>query len=296
MRTDVSTKPVLIAALGVALFSALDAIMKVISSEYPIAQATGMRYFAGAIAATIYYIGVGGSLPRTDAILRSIPRSLANLTAGACFFLAISRLHLVDAIVLTFLSPLFISFWGWILLRERLNCRGLATMLVGLVGVFVIVQGLGLDLQHRFDLVGFLAAISTAALYALSMVMTRSQSRRDPLPTLVLLPSILGSVFSALPMLVVWHPVATLHYLLLACVGAIGTAAYICLAWAYASSQVGRLSLLEYTGLIWGAAFGYIFFREMPSLSTVVGAVLIIGACLPAINSEPIKEEERNSS
>ena len=56
MRSDTSIKPVLVATLGVALFSMLDAMMKVITTTYPIAQATGMRYFAAALAATIFYL------------------------------------------------------------------------------------------------------------------------------------------------------------------------------------------------------------------------------------------------
>ena len=104
MRTDTSAKPVLIAALGVALFSVLDAMMKVITSTYPVAQSTGMRYCAGAIAATGFYLAVDGRWPSRDAILRSIPRAVANLIAGTCFFFALSRLSLVDTCLL-YTSP-----------------------------------------------------------------------------------------------------------------------------------------------------------------------------------------------
>lgn len=272
------------AGLGVALFSVLDAMMKEISISYPLAQSTGMRYFAGAIFAILYYSFSATQLPSRSAIVRSIPRTLANLIAGACFFLAISRLPLMDAVALTFLSPLFLAIWGCIFLREYVTKRTLIAIMIGLIGVFVIAQGQSINVQRSFDLLGFLAAISTAILYALSMVMTRSHSGKDALPTLVLLPSVLGTAFSAGPMIWVWQPVLLWHYLLLACVGLIGTFAYICLAWAYANSNVGRLGLLEYTGLIWGAFFGYFFFYEVPSVWTVVGAAMIIGACLPAFS------------
>ena len=47
---------------------------------------------------------------------------------------------------------------------------------------------------------------------------------------------------------------------------------------------MGRLGLMEYTGLIWAAVFGYFIFYEVPSASTLAGALLMVGACLPAFH------------
>jgi|KBSMisStaDraftv2_1062788.scaffolds.fasta_scaffold09729_6 S-adenosylmethionine uptake transporter len=284
MRSDTSAKPVLIAALGVALFSMLDAAMKVIASSYPIAQSTGMRYYAAALTATAFYMLAGGRWPTRDAILRSFPRTVANLVAGACFFLALSRLALVDAIVLTFLSPFFLAVWGWVFLREPLKKITLLAIIVGLVGVYMIARAQIAGVHHKLDLIGFLAAIVCAALYALSMVMTRDQSQKDSLPTLVLLPSVVGALLATPFMISTWRPVSLRHFELIACVGVFATAGYVCLAWAYRNSHVGRLGLMEYTGLIWATIFGYFVFHEVPSVETAAGALLIVGACLPAFH------------
>lgn len=282
MRSDTSVRPVVIAAVGVAFFSVLDAMMKVIASTYPLAQSTGMRYCAVAITATAFYVFASGEWPSREAIFRSIPRSIANLIAGACFFLAVSRLPLVDAITLTFLSPLFLALWGRIFLKEPLTKNMLAAMLVGLAGVFLIVRGQSAGVDHKFDPLGFGAAIATAALYALSMVITRGHSSKDSLPTLVLLPSVIGAVLAAPSMVLAWQPVSIWHYKLIACIGVFGTAGFICLAWAYSNSRVSRLGLLDYTGLIWALVLGYFFFYEVPSTWTLAGAFLIVGACMPA--------------
>lgn len=288
MRSDVSIKPVLMAALGVGLFSVLDAMMKVISSAYPLAQTTGMRFVAGSLVTTIYFIAVRGERPRLDQLWRAVPRALAALLAGTGFFLAINRLQLIDAITLTFLSPLFISLWGWILLKEPLRPQTLFAIILGLVGVIVIAEGQNSAGSHTFDLLGFAGAICCAAFYAFAMVMTRRQSTRDSLPTLLLLPSLIGSAVAIGPMVMVWQPVPLWHYGLLLCIGVAGAAAQLCLIWAYSRSKVGRLGLMDYTALIWGTFFGYVVFHETPSVSTLTGAALIIGACLPAFFSKPV--------
>lgn len=282
MRSDSSIRPVLVAAAGVAFFSVLDAMMKVIASTYPLAQSTGMRYCAVAIVATFFYVFASGEWPNQQAIIRSIPRSVANLLAGACFFLAVSRLPLVDAIALTFLSPLFLAIWAWIFLREPPTKGTFLAMFVGLAGVLLIMRGQSASIDHKFDPVGIGAAIATAALYALSMVMTRGHSSKDSLPTLVLLPSVIGAILAAPSMLWTWEPVSTWHYMIAACIGVFGTAGFICLAWAYSNSHVSRLGLLDYTGLIWAAVIGFFIFHEVPSVWTLAGALLIVAACMPA--------------
>lgn len=286
MRFDPSLRPVLAAALGVALFSGLDAMMKIIAGAYPLGQATGMRYVAGALVATAYYAFADGQIPTSGAIRRSLPRALANLAGGAFFFLALARLSLTDAVALTFLSPLFLAVWARILLREPLRPMILGAMAIGIVGVFVIARGQLTVRPQGLDPVGIAAALSCAASYALSMVLTRRQSREDGVPTLVLLPSLLGALVSAPFMLSSWQPPALFHLALLAIVGIAGTAGYLCLTWAYANARVARLGLLEYSGLLWAALFGYAIFSEIPPASTLIGTALILVACFPSFKRE----------
>jgi len=59
-------------------------------------------------------------------------------------------------------------------------------------------------------------------------------------------------------------------------------ASLMLMAWAYARAEAYRLAPVEYTGLIWAALFGAIFFGEEVALSTFVGAGLIVVGCLIA--------------
>jgi drug/metabolite transporter (DMT)-like permease len=281
LKNETTIRPVLVMSFGVFLFSVLDALMKIIATAYPVAQATGMRYVAGAVVAVCFYFSVERKLPEKSAVYRSLPRSLANLLAGACFFLAISRLPLVDAVTLTFLSPLFLSLWAWLILREAPKTGTIAAIIVGFVGVLVVARGQIGIATTGVDLVGFSAAIATPALYALSMVLARNDSAKDSVPVLVLLPSLVGTVLSAPFMIASWQSVSLWHYAVLLLVGVFGTAGYLCLTWAYSNARVERVGLLDYSGLLWGALFGYFLFNETPSISTICGAALIVGACVP---------------
>jgi S-adenosylmethionine uptake transporter len=54
------------------------------------------------------------------------------------------------------------------------------------------------------------------------------------------------------------------------------------MARAYAKAEAPRLAPLEYTALIWAAVLGYAVFGEIPTLATILGGALIIGAALIA--------------
>jgi len=49
---------------------------------------------------------------------------------------------------------------------------------------------------------------------------------------------------------------------------------------AYAKAKAQTLAPFEYTGLIWSALLGYVFFQEIPGWRVYAGAAIIIAACL----------------
>jgi S-adenosylmethionine uptake transporter len=59
-------------------------------------------------------------------------------------------------------------------------------------------------------------------------------------------------------------------------IGTIGVIAHTMLAHAFARLEAARVAPLQYVTLVWGVLFGFLFFREVPGLATVAGAVLIV--------------------
>ena len=51
------------------------------------------------------------------------------------------------------------------------------------------------------------------------------------------------------------------------------------LSWAYGRAEAQTLVPLEYSGFLWAALFGWLFFREAVTVPTLVGAALIVAAC-----------------
>jgi S-adenosylmethionine uptake transporter len=64
--------------------------------------------------------------------------------------------------------------------------------------------------------------------------------------------------------------------------GVLGVIGHVFMATAFAKAEAARLAPLEYTALIWAALFGYVAFAEVPTLATLAGGALIVGAALLA--------------
>jgi drug/metabolite transporter (DMT)-like permease len=287
VRTEDSLRPVVMAALGVAILSCMDAAMKEVSSAYPIGQVVGLRYASGAAFALLAFAILGGTRPTLEAVKRNLVRAVVILLTAVTFFTALARLPLAVAIALTFMAPLLMALLGRLILKEPIAARALAAIAIGFLGVIVIARGQQVSQSQSFDLLGISAALACAFFYALSLVLMRKQSAKDSALTIVTLSNILALALMSPIVAVQWQPPTLGHLGAFALAGLLGTCGHLCMAWAYSRAHAGRLGIMEYTAFLWGALFGYAFFAEVPTVWTFGGAAMIILACLLTAFARP---------
>jgi len=63
-----------------------------------------------------------------------------------------------------------------------------------------------------------------------------------------------------------------------------------------ARAEAKVLLPVEYTAFIWAALFGWLFFAEALTLSTVAGTVLIVSGCLLAARQYPRNAAEHGAA
>ena len=63
--------------------------------------------------------------------------------------------------------------------------------------------------------------------------------------------------------------------------------AALLLAWANARAEAQALVPVEYSGFLWAALFGWLFFAEAVSVPVIVGVVLIVVGCWIAAPRKP---------
>ena len=273
--------PVLRATAGIAVLSAMDAIIKGMAAHYPILQVTLLRFLCGTIVATGVVAVMRPGWPSRETVVANGLRSVIAVLTATTFFYALGQLPLAETLVLSFMAPTFVAVFGMLLLKEPVDRRIVGALAVGFAGTLVVALGGGDDGAARSS-TGVAAAFASAVLYALSVVLLRQRAQRDKFMHIVIFqnigPLLLVGPFGA----AAWQPVAAPHIAWFLLMGVLGVIGHVLLATAFAKAQAARLAPLEYTALIWAALIGYAVFGEVPTLATLGGGALIVGSALIA--------------
>ena len=277
--------PLGIATLGIALFSAMDAVMKGLALAIGAFNAVWWRMLVGLLLSTLLYAASRPSRPSRAAMRYHVIRGLVGSVMALTFFWGIARMPLAEAVALTFVAPLVSLYLAAVILREPVGKRAIVASLIGFAGVLVIVAARAGAPGDR-DLWGAASVLTSAMLYAYNIVVMRQQALlAKPLEIAFYQYLIIGGVLGLAAPFIADVP-SSAHWpdLLLAAVLAL--ISLMLLAWSYARAEAHRLAPVEYTALVWAALFGFAVFGEEVGVATLVGAALIVTGCLLAAGTK----------
>jgi drug/metabolite transporter (DMT)-like permease len=277
-RTSPSTAFVVgLAIIAEGLLTLMDAMIKSLAPRYSAIEIAFLRYAFGMIGAVVYAFATRPGWPTGEATIYNGVRAVLIVFTATTFFFALGKLSLADAIALSFISPALTAVLGVLLLSERLDWRIMIGLVGGFLGMLLIIGGkLGGAGFERGVLLGVIAVLLSAIGYSLNVIMLRHRATRDPLAQIILFQNVGPALILALPALWVWSTPPIADLLQFAVLGTIGVIAHTMLAHAFARVEAARLAPIGYVTLVWGVLFGFLFFAEVPSLATLMGAALIV--------------------
>ena len=273
--------PVFLAALGVLLFSLLDAVMKAQALAMGTYSAMFWRMAFGVFFALMLY-SPRRVRPISGEVLRiHILRAVITTLMTYLFFFSLTRIPLAQAIGLSFIAPIITLFLAAPLLGERIHSNAKIAAGLGFMGVAVVVGGELLSLDADSDLLGLSAVLLFALLYAFYLIVQRKHSLMARPIEIVFYQNIM--VFALLLMgapFFVTLPANAMQWggAAFAAVFAMGSLALMSMAYRRAEAQ--KLISIEYTAFIWAALLGWWFFAEGLTLQTLLGTLLIVVGCM----------------
>lgn len=201
-------------------------------------------------------------------------------------FYAISEIPLATATVLFFSAPIWTTLFAPLALGERVGPRRWSAVLVGFVGVLIVVRPGSVEIS-----LPVLAALGSSALFAAVLLMSRRVANRDG-PWATYLSSVAVTVALSLPVtLPIWHlPVSGYGWFLLAVVTLSSMIRNISDIQAYRVADASFLAPLSYLRLILIAVAAYVWFGEVPTVTTWIGGAVIIGAALYIARRETLQK------
>lgn len=281
--------------LGIFIFSTQDAIIKAVSGDYAVTQAIVIRSVVGFPILLLFVHWEGGLRKLLSRRFWALSfRGLILLVAYTSYYLAFPALPLAEAIVLFFTAPFLVTFLASPILGERITLKAVVALFIGFAGVLVILRP-GFGFVEPAALLSLLCAVS----YALAMLFARKLGVSEPASVMAFYQNAIYLLGAALMALVFhWagittteHPSIaflvrpwvwpdTLGFIMMAACGVIAAVAMSLLTHAYRTADASLVTVFEYTGLIWGPLWGYLFFAEVPPLTTFLGMLLIMAAGL----------------
>lgn len=274
--------PFAVCCLGVALFSVMDAVMKGLSLSIGLYNALFWRAVTGTLLGAVLMRATRRRWPAPAVMRIHLLRGVVVALMAALFFWALMRLPLAEAIALSFIAPLIALYLAALLLKETVGRQAILASLLGLVGVAIILSG---RLQGRYDadaLLGALATLASAVLFAWNLIIQRQQAQlASPVEVAFFQHLVMLGVFAlGAPFLLSVPPITAVPLVVLAAILAFTSLAT--LAWAYARAEAQRLIPVEYSAFLWASIVGWLAFGERVTLTTIAGAVLIVAGCLIA--------------
>lgn len=269
-------RPVVEAVLAIACLSFMDAVIKAAVATMPVVQVAFLRYVVGSIVMIAIVSIAKPGWPRPDTIRANAVRAVLVVVTATSFFYGLGVLPLAEALILSFLSPVFTAIFAVLLLGERLDLRIASALAAGFAGVLVIVLGGAEGRIGGGSVLGVAAILLSSVTYAASNVLLRARALRDPLLLIVLVQNVAPGCMLAVPAALLWQPLGTRQALLMLVIGLLGVAGHLLLARAYAAVEAVRLAPIDYTALLWAVLIGFTVFGEVPTVWAALGAVLIL--------------------
>ncbi|MFC6488000.1 DMT family transporter [Nitratireductor sp. GCM10026969] len=222
---------------------------------------------------------------RTERPVSHVLRGLVGVTAMALSFFGLTRLPLPDAITLNYAQPLLVVVFSALFIGEAVRIYRWSAVLVGFVGVVVIAWpkltlltgSTGLEAGQA---VGVIAILGGAAASAVAMLLVRRLVTTEKTATIVMWFSVTATVVSLFTIPFGWAPLTYWQFLALTGAGLCGGVAQILMTQCYRYAELSTIAPFEYTSMLLAIVVGYFAFGDIPTLYTLVGGLIVVGAGL----------------
>ncbi|OCP24748.1 MULTISPECIES: DMT family transporter [unclassified Ensifer] len=264
----------LLVVVAFAIFSATDAIVKVMASGLPAPQVTFLVTAAALVALLIQSFATGRSgrlIPRQPGL--ALWRALLLAIDTMLIHYAFAKLPLAEAYLIAFLTPILVAVLGFVFLRERLSAVGWVGVLIGFAGVTVALKpGVApLNLGHA-------AALGSAVLFALSLILLRRAKVAETDEALVgsllvvMTPVALGVAAASGGLL----PIDLADLGLAIAGGLLLLGGHALLVRAFRIGEASVVAPFQYSQIIWGCIYGVLLFSTPVELHMIAGAGIIM--------------------
>lgn len=266
---------------GFAAFSAVDAISKTLSNTHSLTQILFLSGLFACCFALLLARPLGGfGIHSRQGAAVILFRGLISVAIIWLSLAAVALMPIANVYAIRFLGPAITVLLAILILRERPLAVQWGVLLLCLVGIVLILEP-----GKAVDLLAVCLAAGAALAQAISTILVRhwrahSTPLADMLIPMVILVGVTGFLLPGH-----YLPPTEVEWGFYVAMGGLLAVGRLCLTLSLRLAPSSTIAAVQYTQLLWGLLFGWLLFADLPSLSILAGALLIIAASILSIRS-----------
>lgn len=263
-----------------ALFSlvAMALAARHLSASLSVFQILFFRSVLGLVVISVLLQKYGWHQAKTSHLRDHLIRNISHFGGQYGWIYGIAFIPMAQVFAIEFTAPVWSAVLAALILGERLNASRMASVILGLIGVFIIVR----PDTGAIDPAA-LAVLLGSVGFALSYVMTKKLSPvATPLGILFYM-SLIQLPLGLLPAVMNWVAPTLAQVPLILLAGGMGLITHYCLARAMALADATVVIPLDFLRLPLIAVVGAMFYGEPLQGALFVGALCILGGNLLSI-------------
>jgi len=257
------------------LFALMSVLVKILGTDVPVSLLIFLRFVISLIVITPFLIRdkkfefkLIPPLPKMY-----ILRIVGPLIALAIIFYSINRFPLVNVLLLQNTAPLFVPIFAWFISGARTPNKVKFGLLLGFLGVAIILKPTSDIFNDLYSMLPLLAGV----LIAVGIIYVRLIGKLNTPNQMFFYYFYISAILTGA--VAVFHfnpPVGAWQWILILAIGLTGLSYQVTATYAYLNAPVRLMSQLVFMQTVFGGIMDWIIWNNIPSTSTIVGALLVI--------------------
>jgi drug/metabolite transporter (DMT)-like permease len=272
---------ILLKVLSVCVFVVMASLIKATSQDIPPGQAV---FFRSLFAMPVIVIWLLWRHELRDGLKTKNPvghffRGLVGVSAMGLGFAGLGLLPLPEVTAIGYAAPLLVVIFAAMFLNEQVRLFRLSSVGLGIVGVLIVLSPrleVGASAPDARETLGAIVVLGGAIFAALAQVFVRKLVQTEGTAAIVFWFSVTATVLSLLTLPWGWAMPTLAQFLMLVFAGLLGGLGQILLTSSYRLADASLIAPFEYVSMLLALGVGFFVFGEVPTLTMLAGAAIII--------------------
>ncbi len=269
---------------SVLVFIVMATLIKATSAHVPPGEAV---FFRSLFAMPVIFVwlalrGELGSGLNTAHPMGHVWRGVVGTCAMGLGFAGLGFLPLPEVTAIGYAAPLLTVVFAAMFLGEDVRIFRISAVALGLVGVLIVLSprltALSDGKVATAEALGAMLVLGGAVFAALAQVFVRRLVLSESTSAIVFWFSLTATVLSLVTLPFGWVVPAPREAAMLIAAGLLGGLGQIFLTSGYRWADASVVAPFEYVSMLFALAFGYFLFDEVPTLTMLFGAALVVSA------------------